>query len=82
MTNKFTGELLSRMTPALQRRYDVAAAMPLEIKLRLERLRLLDIIREERQLVAASETKVAICDAAETMPVTAKTSPIVHYAIM
>lgn len=82
MTDKFTGELLSRMTPALQRRYDVAAAMPLEIKLRLERLRLLDIIREERQLVAASETKVAICDAGETMPVTATTSPIVHYAIM
>ena len=82
MTDKFTGELLSRMKPTLQSRYGVAAAMPLEIKLRLERLRLLEIIREERPLAAASETKHEICEAVPAMAVPAQTSLIEHHAIM
>lgn len=47
MNNEFTDELLRRLRPTLQRSHVVHGALPLEIKLRLERLRLIEIIRSE-----------------------------------
>ncbi|MEI9902423.1 MAG: hypothetical protein WDN31_22695 [Hyphomicrobium sp.] len=49
MTFTFTDELVRRMRPNLKGQYAVQSAIPLEIKLRLERLRLMEIIRAEGQ---------------------------------
>lgn len=53
MNSDFTRELISRMRPGLRRSDGVHCTLPLEIKLRLERLRLIEIIRAERLQPAA-----------------------------
>lgn len=47
MACPFTDELVRRMRPVLKGEYGVQSAVPLEIKLRLERLRLMEIIGAE-----------------------------------
>lgn len=67
MTNQFTSELLSRMKPRFKDEYTPQGTIPLEIKLRLERLRLMEIIRSE----AARQAPVAVRPAAAEMPMLA-----------
>jgi hypothetical protein len=47
MNRTFAGELTLRMRPNLQCRYAVQGVVPLQIKLQLERLRLMEIISAE-----------------------------------
>ena len=47
MNRSFADELVAGMKRSLQRRYAAQGVVPLDIKLRLERLRLVEIIRAE-----------------------------------
>lgn len=66
MTCPFTHELVRRMQPALQGRYSVQDAVPLEIKLQLERLRLMELIRAERARLVSRSALAAAGSAAKT----------------
>ena len=47
MNRTFAGELLLRMRPSLQCWYAVQGVVPLQIKLHLERLRLMEVVGAE-----------------------------------
>jgi hypothetical protein len=66
MTYQFTSELVRRMKPALQNKYDLPGPLPLDIKLRLERLKLAELISQsadatrEARPVAQLELAIAV----------------------
>ena len=62
----FTQEFVRRMQPALQGRYSVHDALPLEMKLQLERLRLMELIRAERARLVSRSALAAAGAAAKT----------------
>jgi hypothetical protein len=64
MTCPFTHELVRRMQPALQNKYALPGALPLDIKLHLERLKLAELVRKSgdlgREVRAVAHTELAV----------------------